>query len=267
MNIFEKLYRNAVFFIGDVKRLDSFPWITWASNKHKVHFEELLEALPLIRHGDVGIHRDEGYLSNIAIPGFMKHAWIHTDDCFAEKGTISVKSSDDLANNSPMIVEAISEGVVYRSALYPMYSDYAIILRPLEVSTKSCRGACKKAKGIIGTRYDHNFKFDIENELIYYNGADVSKAKEELGAGLEHMQKYDHGFSCTEVVSYAWWHEREKLRLYREKSRGKDIILADSFLNGGFEIVWMSKSITVDCAKKMGLHEEGIEMIKKYLSR
>lgn len=254
MGLINNLYRDAVFFIGDVKKLDSFPWITWASKQHKVRFEEIIESLPSIRHGDIGIHRDEGYLSNIAIPGFMKHAWIHTDDMF----------DDNLVDKNPMIVEAISEGVVYRSAIYPMYSDYTIILRPKEVTVKSCRGACKKAKNIVGTRYDHNFKFDIENELKHYNGDDLESAKDELGAGSKQMQKYDHGFSCTEVVSYSWWHEREKLRLYREKSRGKDIILADSFLNGGFEIIWMSKSVTVDIAKKMGLHEEGIEMIKSY---
>jgi hypothetical protein len=256
MGLLNNLYRDAVFFVGDVKKIESFPWITWATKKHKVGFEEVLDSLPLIRHGDIGIHRDEGYLSNIAIPGFMKHAWIHTDDMLEEPGESRHKN---------MIVEAISDGVVYRSAIYPMYSDYTIILRPKDATEKSRRGACRKAKGVVGARYDHNFKFDIENELKYYNGNDITNAERDLGHSLEYMRKYDHGFSCTEVVSYSWWHEREKLRLYREKSRGKDIILADSFLNTNFEIVWMSKSVTLESASKFGLHEEGLEMIKNHL--
>jgi len=252
MNIFEKMYRDAVFFVGDVKKIDSFPWVTWATKKHKVNFEEIMDILPLIQYGDVGIHRDEGYLSNVAIPGFMKHAWIHTDDMSA-------------GNTNPMIVEAISEGVVYRSAIYPMYSDYTIILRPKNVDYKARRGACKKAKSIVGTRYDHEFDFDIEKELEHYNGVNLEEAKEELGSGVEYMRKYDHGFSCTEAVGLAWWHEREKLRIYREKSRGKEILLADGFMNGGWEIVWMSESVTEKVAEKFGLHEEGLDMIYKYL--
>jgi hypothetical protein len=252
MNVFERWYRDAVFFVGDVKKIDSFPWVTWATKKHKVRFEEIMDALPLIQYGDVGIHRDLGYLSNVAIPGFMKHAWIHTSDMSA-------------GDPSPMIVEAISEGVVHRSAIYPMYSDYTIILRPKNVGYKARRGACKKAKHIVGTRYDHEFEFDVEKELAHYNGVDIANAELELGAGVEFMKKYDCGFSCTEAVSYAWWHEREKLRIYREKSRGKQVVLADSFLNGGWEIVWMSDSVTEEAAEKFGMHEEGLDMIAKFL--
>jgi hypothetical protein len=248
--MFNDIYRKAVFFAGDIRRIHHFPWVTWDVHQHEVRMEEILEALPLIKYGDIGVHRDAGYLSNIAIPGFMKHAWIHTDD-----GT-----------KKPMIVEAISEGVVHRSAVYPMYSDYTIILRPKGVDYKARRGACKKAKSIVGTRYDHDFKFDVEAELKHYKGDDTEQATQELGSALKYMQKFDHGFSCTEAVSYAWWHRREQLRIYREKSRGKEVILADSFINGGLDIVWASKSVTVDVAVKMGLHEEGVEMIRKFRS-
>ncbi len=98
------IWRELVFFFGDVRHLPAFPWVTWAKHVHYVELGEVVEALPLIKFGDVGIHRDWGYLSNLAIPGFMKHAWIHTID-----GT-----------STPTIVEAISEGVVKRSAIYPM---------------------------------------------------------------------------------------------------------------------------------------------------
>lgn len=245
--MFDELYRKAVFFAGDIRKIKHFPWVTWDVNQHAVRMEEIMEALPLIKYGDVGLHRDSGYLSNVAIPGYMKHAWIHTDD-----------------GNNPMIVEAISEGVVHRSAVYPMYSDYTIILRPKGVDYKARRGACKKAKGIVGTRYDHDFEFDIEAQLKHYKGDDSEAAAEDLGSATKYMKKFDHAFSCTEAVGYSWWHRREQLRIYREQSRGKSVILADSFLNGGFDIVWASESVTVDAAAKMQLHEEGIEMIRKF---
>lgn len=246
----EDLYRKTVFFIGDIRKIDCFPWITWDVHQHAVGMEEVIEALHLIKYGDIGVHRDAGYLSNIAIPGFFKHAWIHTED----------------GVDSPMIVEAVSEGVIHRSAAYPLYSDYAMILRPKGIGYKARRGACKKAKSIVGTRYDHDFNFDIEEELKHYNGDNGSVAANELGQGAKYMKKFDHGFSCTEVVSYAWWHCREQLRIFREKSRGKRVILADSFVNRGWEIVWASKSVTVEAAIKWGLHEEGVDMIREFRS-
>ena len=114
MSYFEDLWRELVFFVGDIRRLHSFPYVTWAIHEHQIDYDEVLEVLPLIKYGDIGIHRDSGYLSNIAIPGFMKHGWIHADD-----GIVN-----------PKIVEAISEGVVMRSSIYPIFSDYTIILSP-----------------------------------------------------------------------------------------------------------------------------------------
>jgi len=247
--MFDDFYRKAVFFVGDVRRLSHFPWFTWSVREHQVDFGEVLEALPVIQYGDVGLHRDSGYLSNLAIPGFMKHAWLHTDDGI----------------ENPLIVEAISDGVVYRNAIYPMYSDYTIILRPKGVGYKERRGACRKAKSIVGTRYDYKFEFNIEEELRHYQGTNPDSAMCDLYSASKYMSDYDHAFSCTEVVGYSWWHMREQLRIYRERSRGKDVILADSFLNGGFDIVWASNSVTVDIAAEMNLHEEGIEMIRKFI--
>jgi len=247
--LLDDIYRRIVFFVGDIRKIHSFPWITWDVHQHKVRLEEIMEALPLIRYGDIGIHRDEGYCSNLAIPGFMKHAWIHTED-----------------GQNPLIIEAVSEGVIKRSAVYPMYSDYTIILRPKDVDEDSRAGACLKAEKIVGTRYDHHFEFDIEEELEFYKGQDIDKAAEDLDSGKRWIRKYDHGFSCTEVVSFSYWHEREKLRIWRTKRRGKNVILADTFLNGGWDIVWASESVTVDIAAKLKLHEEGIEMIRTYRS-
>jgi len=249
LSITEDVWKRLVFLVGDIRQMHHFPWVSLAKHNHAVEYDEILEVLPKIRHGDIGLHRDWGYLSNIAIPGFMKHGWIHTEDGI----------------ENPKIVEAVSEGVIKRSAFYPMFSDYAMILRPLKVTDEERKGACKKANRVIGTRYDVDFKFDIEEELKYYQGIDRKTASNDLVASQKYLQRYDHGFSCTELCSYAWWHKREPLRLYRKIRRGRMVITADDFINHGWEIVWLSRSITVDVAKKLGLHEEGLLIIDDYL--
>jgi hypothetical protein len=244
------VWKKLVFLAGDIRRIGSFPWVTWAANHHKVCFSEILEALPHIKYGDIGLHRDCGYFSNLAIPGFMKHGWVHV-------GT---------GDRAPMVVEAISDGVLFRSSIYPMYSDYTVILSPKNVTDEERRGACKKAKQIVGTEYDVDFTFDIERELNYYTGQCTLEAKEDLSCGERYLQKFDPAFSCTEVCSYAWWHKREDLRLFRKPRRGREVIIADDFMNRSFEIRWMSRSITVDVAQKHGLHEEGLSMVEDYIS-
>jgi hypothetical protein len=233
-------------FIGDIRAANSFPWFSTSIHHHKISIEEALEGMLEVKYGDVGLHTDTGYLSNFFIPGFMKHAWVHTTDGFHGQ-----------------IVEAISEGVVQRSAMYPMLSDYTIILSPINVTDEDRKGACVKANRIVGEKYDFDFEFDVEEELKFYKGKHTTSATNDLtscSTGLKHR----HGFSCTEVASYSWWHKRENLGLYREKHFGKDVILADFFINRHWKIAWASSSVTVDTAKEMGLCEEGLSLIEDY---
>ncbi len=250
--LLNNVWRQVIFFLGDIKRLNAFPWVTWSKHENLVSYEELLPVIPLIEYGDIGLHRDRGYLSNLAIPGFMKHSWIHVQDGI----------------ECPEIVEALSEGVVRRSPLYPMHSDYTIILTPretLDVTDEQRKGACLKAKQIEGKPYDHNFIFDIEEELRYYRGQKSDKAKEHLNIAQDQVQSFDYAFSCTEVVGYAWWHCREELGIFRTNRMGKSVILADTFLNRGWRIKWASQSVTVDAAKSMGLYdEESLLLIDEY---
>ncbi len=243
----DNLWRRAVFFVGKIRRLNRFPWVTWAVEQHEVDFQEIMEMVDKIQYGDVGLHRDAGYLSNVAISGFMIHAWIHTEDGYVGK-----------------IVEAVSAGVLHRSYLYPMHSDYTIILRPKGVCENERKGACKKAKQIVGSKYDVNFKFDIEEEIKYWSGKDEVEARNHLLEGEKLVKEYEPAFTCTEVAAYSWWHRREQLRLFRTKRSGKSVILADTFLNDGWEIVWMSNSVTPESAKELGVPEEGLLMIERY---
>ena len=89
-----------------------------------------------------------------------------------------------------------------------------------------------------------------------------------MEAFLDNLRaEWDGGFSCSEAVSFAWWHEREKLRLRRQMLRGKNVIPPDAFLNRGFEIVWMSESVTPELAAGLGLAEEGVQMISEFRDR
>lgn len=247
-NLPRRIYKNTIFFVGDIRKLHSFPWVTWAKHEHNVNYDEILEILPTIKYGDIGIHRDNGYLSNVFIPGFMKHAWIHVED----------------GVESPQIVESISEGVIQRNAIYPLFSDFSIILSPKDATDEERKGACRKAKKVIGAEYDVDFKFDIEEELTHYKGNDKGSAIKSLQISEKHIKKHNYSFSCTETVSYAWWHKRDDLRLYRKRRRGKKVIIADDFINRGWNIKWLSASVTADAARKYKLHEEGLDMISDY---
>jgi hypothetical protein len=194
----------------------------------------------------------------------MKHAWIHINDP-------DVCACGKTETTDMHIVEAVSEGVLRRHALYPIRSDYVIILRPKDVTKDEINRAIHNAQKIIGCRYDASFNFDIEDELklLGTRGPGEMKYYLEDRNELTHLRnsvkaEWDGGFSCTETVSFAWWHKRRQLRLFRTEARGKKVILADQLINDGFKIVWMSKSITEQIIQKHNLGEEALEMITEY---
>lgn len=245
--LLRELWRRLVFWAGDTRSSDAFPWFTWAKNEPLTGLEAIQEALPLIRYGDVGLHRLNGYLSNAFIRGFMIHAWVHTDDGIPGK-----------------IVEALSEGVVYQSPIYPMLADYTIIVRPLGVTDKERRGACLKAKQIVGREYDDLFEFDMEHELQHCHEPDHEKSRQHLIACRKQFRNYNPAFSCTEVAAYAWLHKAQHLRIERTKDLTGEAVKADTFLNPAWKIVWMSNSVTPGSAKAFGLSGPGLQMIREY---
>ena len=245
LNRLHRAWRRIVFFVGDIHLMHTFPYITWDNSGPQMDYKEAMDALRHIRAGDIGLHRDWGYLSNVAIPGFMKHAWIHINEP-------QTNGIHDISNMN--IVEAVSEGVLKRSALHPLISEYVIILRPKGMNEIDIKHAVSKAEKIVGCNYDADFKFDIEQELEHFNETNLKNLAAE----------WDGGFSCTEAVSFAWWHKHEELGLYRVHTRGKDVILADNMLNRNFEIIWMSKTITPEIAASYGMPEEGVQIIKDY---
>lgn len=224
------LYRRSVFFLGDLRSLDGFPWFTYAVRKHEVDYDEVTKALMVIQPGDIGLHRDHGYLSNVAIPGCFKHAWVHIDD------------GD--------IVEAISEGVVRRNAIYPIYSDMSIILRS---KNKDGYVTSQRAQSLIGENYDVNFEFDIEKSNAHFYGNKDSK--------------YDPAFSCTEVAAFSLYREDEGHGISSSYVSGKKVLIADSFINEDMEIVWASESVTLENVMKLGLGPSSVRLLSEYLNK
>ena len=180
--------------------------------------------------GDIGLHRDHGYLSNVAIPGCFKHAWVHVED------------GD--------IVEAVSEGVVRRNAIYPIYSDMTIILRP---KNKDGYVSSNRAKGLIGENYDVNFEFDIEKANAHFYGNKASK--------------YDPAFSCTEVAAFSLYRADEGHGIPPTEVYGKKVLIADSFINEDFDIVFLSESVTLKNVMKFGLEPSATRIISEYLGK
>jgi hypothetical protein len=250
--MFKKLWRDIVFTVGDLRGKPRVPYFGFENGDPSIPYEDGFEALRLLKAGDVGLHREYFCASNVFIPGFMKHAWIHINDA----GTDPTKTE---------IVEAVSKGVVRRSALYPIIAKHTIILRP-KLHKVIVDHAIEKAVQIVGCEYDDDFDFDVEEELQDY-GHMPNEEKDELRTLSRNISiGHNNKFSCTEIVSFCYWHARSMLKLYRVHARGKDVVLADQMINNGFDIVWMSKDVNVDFAAKKGLGEEGCEMIKSYIN-
>jgi hypothetical protein len=230
-----KLKAKIFFWLGDICRLGSFPWVTWVPKSHKMSFRDVREASFICRPGDIGLHKDDGFLSNLGIPGAFKHAWICVEN--------------------HMCVEAISEGVIKRDDMAPLVSDYVVILRPRGVGKDSTTEAVARANALVGHPYDVNFKFDFKETEDALFGCrakrDIQKAVN-ISSGNYHV-----AFSCTETVGFCWYHEKKQLNIFRSMYAGREAIIADDFLRMSFNIVYASPSVTSEWALKQGISEEG----------
>lgn len=224
-----------IFFAGDIRREHCPFGFAWGKYEHLIDYTEMEEACKLARFGYIGLHRNRGDLSNVAISGFMKHAWLWTEDQWE-------------------IVEAVSEGVVRRHAFHALNTDYAVILKP-SVSIDALYEALRRSRLMVGCPYDDQFQFDLE--II----DDLFRDKE---TALDNMRRYGLGVSCSEMVALCYVGHRRELGLYRTKAGSRQVILPDSFLSTHFKVVWASRETTPEVAQSLGLHEEGINMLTEY---
>jgi hypothetical protein len=240
-----KIKAALIFWFGDVRKLGSFPWVTWASKDHLISHRDARNGSEVSMPGDIGLHRDMGYLSNFGIPGAFKHAWVCVENNYC--------------------VEALSEGVIKRDEIAPLLSDYAVILRPNEVTQDDISETVARANALVGNEYDANFQFDFEaSNSMFKKDAERDfniGAAENLKGGKIHM-----AFSCTEVAGFSWFHKARQLRIFRNIHAGRPAVIADDFFKMNFNVVWASQSVTPEWATSIGLHEEGVQKIKDYWS-
>jgi len=232
--LLRELKKKLIFFAGDIRREHCPGGFAWGKYERLIDYEEAEDAYYSARVGYIGLHRTRGDLSNVAINGFTKHAWLHT--------------------GFDRIIEAVSNGVLERHAFHPLMSDYAIIVKPL-VLPAAREQAARRIRLMVGCPYDDTFTFDLE--IV----ADLFADKE---TALANMRRYGLGVSCTEMVALGYVGHRRELGLYRTKQGKRQVILPDAFISTHFEILWASKHTTAVNAAKMGLHEEGVEMLREY---
>lgn len=245
-----RAFRWVVFWVGDTRKISHFPWVTWDVHEHKIDLNEvMLEALPLLRPGDIVLHRDDGFLSNLFIGGAMIHAGLFV--------------------GGQQIVEAVSDGVIKRHAGHILFSDRACILRPRlpeEKREQAVAEAVALAEKIVGFPYDILFDFNGRREraLVEQHGKDAVKK------GVR--------FCCTEVPYFCYGAYTKDLRIVRKRnvslatkllsllglSPGKAIVAADMYFTANFDLIWCSRHFTVDWCRKRRASQGMLEAVAAY---
>ena len=228
------IQKKLVFLAGDMHREHSPFGFAWGHYPHAITYDEAYHSILYAQEGYVGLHRTIGELSNVAIRGAFTHAWLY------------LGGTD--------IMEAVSEGVLRRSFLYPTMSDYVVILKPL-VSLDARHEAVQRALLMEGCPYDDRFQFDLEIEDGLF--ADKQTA-------LANMRQYGLGLTCSEMVALCYVGHRRELGLYRVRHGNREIILPDQFMSTHFEVTWASQSARPELLNPLGLSEEGSVMLDEY---
>lgn len=250
-----RAFRWVVFKVGDTKWLGvrHFPFVaTWAVEEHDIDLNEVIrDALPRLQPGDVCLHRDRGFLSNLAIGGAMVHAALYVGD--------------------GQVVEAISEGVVRRHAAHILHSDRAMIVRPrfesAEARDRAVADAIAWAERIVGFPYDPLFRFGCKPQR------DLITAR-----GPERAVRRQVRFCCTKVPFFCYLDHVEALGLKRRRNAtplhtvlswfglhpGRAVVDADMYVHANFDLVWASRRMTVDWARRKGAKGEYLKKLEDY---
>lgn len=149
----------------------------------------------LLKPGDIILERQDWYLSNIFLPGFWPHgiiylgdkrellrffkgdaevaAWCRKHDCrnfvellekdFPAACKAYLKRNKD--GHANVVIEAISDGVVFNSIEHSCKADYLAALRPNLRKIDIAR-SIYQAVFYFGREYDFRFSFDSEQTLV-----------------------------------------------------------------------------------------------------
>jgi len=239
MNFQFKVVRRLIFFFGDLRRLQKFPFLTWDVSEHLIDYNEIENMLHLLRPGDVILHRDRGYASNFFIGGAMTHAGLYI--------------------GNKQLVEAISEGVKRRHVTHILHSDYAIVLRP-QLSDRQKAQACGEALQLQGCPYDVMFDFCDENDRM--NILEKNEIQPFCCTEIPHFvyMPYDLGINRRRNISMI-----TRLLNLMGSHPGKTVIDADMYVKAyGFDIIWKSKHATAEWAAEMGCSDEYVAKFRKH---
>jgi hypothetical protein len=181
------LQKQVAEWMGDtkVRRKDS----------HLIRKQQLDVMAEHLQPGDILVARHNWYLSNVGLPGFWPHAELfvggpeemrsYFDDATVqahfEKVSGNLTFQDHLADSHPRawraytstgsnrspnrVIEAISEGVVFRSIYQAAGADYVGAIRPTRTKLEKAI-AIDRAFGFFGLSYDFNFDFVTEDSLV-----------------------------------------------------------------------------------------------------
>ncbi|MDN5280088.1 MAG: hypothetical protein PWR01_4053 [Clostridiales bacterium] len=186
----------------------------------------------MLKPGDIILERQDWYLSNLFLPGFWPHGiiylgdrkqlseffdkdkevqnWCRKNDCktFLEllekdfpKASRAYLKGSRIAAHKNVVIEAISEGVVFNSIEESCHADYLAALRP-RLRKIDIAKAIHQAFYYFGREYDFRFSFDSEQTMV-----------------------------CTELVSKAYCRQDERgLKLPYTLQMGKYGVTSDSIV-------------------------------------
>ena len=177
-------------FMGDTRIVQREPFIS----------EDLVQrtlAVNKLQPGDIILERRNWYLSNAFLPGFWPHCALYVGtprdlkELGIDYGELDAEAREahqrPEQGNPRVIIEAISEGVVFTSAEHSMHADYVAVLRP-SLSSEQKAEVIRNAFRYHGRPYDFGFDFSDESklvcsELLYYSFGGLLKLELESVLG------------------------------------------------------------------------------------
>jgi hypothetical protein len=174
-------------FMGDTRIVRREPFIS----EHLIQMT-LKDPKTKLLPGDIILERRNWYLSNAFLPGFWPHCALYVGTPeeleavgieYSELDAEARAAHQRLEHGRPsVIIEAMSEGVVFTSAEHSMHADYVAVLRPRNFSDDQIATVIRNAFRYHGRAYDFAFDFADESklvcsELLYYSFGDLMKFK------------------------------------------------------------------------------------------
>lgn len=155
-------------WIGDLRIVKDAPLIT----EEQIHGD----IVPKLQPGDIFLERRNWFLSNAFLPGFWPHSalYVGTPEQIQALGIADhpeiKRRWAEFTRRAPdggvqVIIESVSEGVIFNSAEESMHADHVAILRP-RLTKEQIGQAIIRAFSHHGKPYDFEFDFFTSDKLV-----------------------------------------------------------------------------------------------------